>query len=426
MNVNREWAKAIASWWLLLSAVLVSATRLVLGPISTEPKIVLYGGIVIAAAYCVVVIRRVQVDSTLSLIWTAYLFTLGIPLLRYDANVSDWKVYFVYVVTFFVILIIPTLFSSGGFVDWFLDRLILVATLVALLGIGIYFRVGLAIDIGLIFQPLEIYYPDRPRPRRGHSLYISPSAFGGWLLLVVFFGIIKSIAADGRQKYMYSFGTIIIAFAIILTNTRGVVGAFAVGLGVFTTTYFISKNQTKFAWAFIKRGLISGVAGALLLSFGVLPEFNAISRLTGILEGDHLASVAIRIEIWKDGIEMFLSAPFFGVGLDRYGEYVSTADRFAANPHNVFVQWLAETGSVSTFIVLTAIFVCVRPAISSILGETESFQTQYSIALIGTLAAFFAENFFGSSIRYAAPLLLFWVLLAMTRVLHNSEQVYPE
>ena len=333
--------------------------------------------------------------------------------------------FIVYVAVFAAVLIVQTIFSNRTNLLQFVDVLLLCSTGMALIGIGIYFRFGPALDIGMVFQPHETFFPDRLRPRRARGIYVSSSAYGGWLLLTVFFGIARALSSTGKHKLRYIIMSAIILVGIVLTNARGVVGALIIGLLVYTTIHFLTGTLDEHIWTFTKGAIVVLPSVYLLSLSDLLPGFNVIARFIGILQGDHLASVSTRVKIWRDGIDIFLSNPLFGVGLNRFGEHVSVGTKFAANPHNILIQWLAETGLVSTILVCTAILISIRTAVAITLTQVDCFEYHYSVAVIAATGALFAENMVGSSLRYASPLFLFWVLLASTRTLQSSDGDFP-
>jgi len=422
---NKQQKQSILVFVLTITALLLSTKRLHALTFSIEPKVVLYLSLGVVVLTYLLIVKRIRVDTRLVLVWMVYLLALAVPLLQRGGNSGDWKMYLVYVVVFAAVLFVPTILSNRAYVLQFVDVLLLCSTALALVGIGIYFRVGPAIDIGMVFQPHETFFPDRLRPRRARGIYVSSSAYGGWLLLTVFLGIARAISSAGNQKFRYIPMSIIILLGIFLTNSRGVVGALLIGLLVFTTILLLTGTRNVHLWTFTKAVTILLPGGFLLSSSGLLPGFNVIDRFIGILHGDHLHSVSTRVRIWRDGVEIFLSNPLFGVGLNRFGEHVSVGTRFAANPHNILIQWIAETGLVSTLLICAAILIAIRPAVATVLTQTESFEYYYSVAVIAATAALFAENMVGSSLRYASPLFLFWVLLATTRALHTSDGDTP-
>jgi O-antigen ligase len=355
----------------------------------------------------------------------AYILALALPLLQRWGDPGSWKMYIVYVVVFAAVLFVQTIFSNRTNLLLFVDMLLVCSTVMALIGIGIYFRFGPALDIGMVFQPQETFFPDRLRPRRARGIYVSPSAYGGWLLLTVFFAIARGISSAGNQKLRYIIMSAIILFGIILTNARGVVGALIIGLLVYITIHFLTGTRHEHIWTFTKGAIVVLPSAYLLYLTDLLPGFNVIDRFIGIRQGDHLASISTRVKIWQDGIDIFLSNPLFGVGLNRFGEHVSVGTRFAANPHNIIIQWLAETGLVSTLLACAAILISIRTAVAIILTQVDSFEYHYSIAIIAATGALFAENMVGSSLRYASPFFLFWVLLASTRTLQSSNGDFP-
>jgi len=417
--------RSVLVFILTITALLLSTKRFHVFTFSVEPKVILYPCLGISVLTYLLIVEELRVDTRFVLVWVMYLLALAVPLLQRGGDPASWKMYLVYVFVFTAVLLVPTILPNQTRVLQFIDVLLLCSTALALIGIGIYFRVGPALDIGMLFQPHETFFPERLRPRRARGIYVSSSAYGGWLLLTFFFAIARAVSSAGNRKFRYITISVIVLFGIVLTNARGVVGALFIGLFAYTTILLLTGTRNEHIWTFTKGAAVLLPGVFLLSSRNLLPGFNVLDRFVGILQGDHLASVSTRIKIWSDGIEIFLSNPLLGVGLNRFGEHVSVGTRFAANPHNILIQWLAETGLISTLLVCTAILIAVRPAVATILTQTDSFEYHYSVALIAATAALFAENMVGSSLRYASPLFLAWVLFATMRVLHSFDGDFP-
>ena len=84
-------------------------------------------------------------------------------------------------------------------------------------------------------------------------------------------------------------------------------------------------------------------------------------------------SVTYRGDYWHAGIEMFKSHPWFGVGLDAYGDYYRAERTLAATlrrgpstvsnaAHNVFIDIAATAGIFALLAYLAVIFIGMRAA----------------------------------------------------------------
>jgi O-antigen ligase len=79
-------------------------------------------------------------------------------------------------------------------------------------------------------------------------------------------------------------------------------------------------------------------------------------------------ALSYRLNLWETGLHMWQANPITGIGSNNYkhayAQYASRADDpFAHNPthsHNIYVEWLAETGLVGGLGLLAIVVLCVR------------------------------------------------------------------
>ena len=79
-------------------------------------------------------------------------------------------------------------------------------------------------------------------------------------------------------------------------------------------------------------------------------------------------ALTYRLNLWETGLRMWQAEPLTGIGSNNYkrayAQYASRADdRFVANrthSHNIYVEWLAETGLVGGLGLVCIIVLCVR------------------------------------------------------------------
>lgn len=145
---------------------------------------------------------------------------------------------------------------------------------------------------------------------------------------------------------------------LVIVLSKSVQGGFLFSLGVFALIILISSKislRLLFAWL-----------GASTIAFiSVILGLLKIGPLAGFLFQD---SISFRGDYWRAGIAMFKSNPFFGIGLDSYGDnYRTYRDHAAASrrgldavsnsAHNLLID-LAATGGLllASFIVILNIF----------------------------------------------------------------------
>jgi hypothetical protein len=155
------------------------------------------------------------------------------------------------------------------------------------------------------------------------------------VLLVV--GILLSLYwVTERQYGVVRFGWLgalgLFLYALALTQSRGGFLALLGGLVVFL--------RMRFGWL-----------TTLLLGAFLLPLFFVVfaGRQTAI--STTAGTGQERIQIWSDGLILFRKAPLFGVGLDKYEEFVGHV------AHNSYLQAFTELGIFGGILFVGA-FVC--------------------------------------------------------------------
>ncbi len=185
----------------------------------------------------------------------------------------------------------------------------------------------------------------------------------------------------------------ILLYGVYLTDSRGA---------------FLAVMAMAGVWIWRKRGLI--VAGTL----GAAGMAVLMMLPTRMQELDASESSAYgRIETWYDGIQMFISYPIFGVGVNNF------TDHTYLTAHNSFVLVLAETGIVGYTVWLALVVYCVLMPIMVLrlpadLGNDEyqplwTQERKVAMTLLIAQVGFFACAFFLSR----SYIILLYILVGM-------------
>jgi O-antigen ligase len=188
--------------------------------------------------------------------------------------------------------------------------------------------------------------------------------------------------------------SLILLYAIYLSEARQGLIAIALGIGSYSTVYVYSRNR--------KIGFLTLFSGLTVSFFSILGMLQ-IGPLTSIL---YKPSVTVRGYYWRAGIEMVKDHPYFGVGLDRYGAFFKQYrdstyslnygfDITSTNAHNVPIQMFATGGifvglgylGIITFVFLRGLKGIKqhsgnnRLAIASVFSAWLAFQAQSIISI---------------------------------------------
>jgi hypothetical protein len=154
------------------------------------------------------------------------------------------------------------------------------------------------------------------------------------------------------EKVHFVFWSLLNLFLIVQSGSIQGIGILFVGLG----TLVILK-------AFTQKNLISGffVTGLLFLS-GIVVLVGTAGR--GFLGGALFQqTVTYRLDYWQAGWQMFLWNPWFGLGIDSYGDYYreyrsleatekTGPARVANTEHNIFLDLMSGGGFLSGFFLI--------------------------------------------------------------------------
>ena len=207
-----------------------------------------------------------------------------------------------------------------------------------------------------------------------------------------------SMMMDGCEKNKIRVGYFVYAllafFVIKQTDSQQGFLVLAGGSAVVLLIW-ISKSQMKFL------GIPALVSSAISFVLVALGSLN-IGPLAGLLYKD---SVAYRGDYWRAGWEMTVQHPFFGVGLDSYGDWYRRARSVTATlrrgpeitsnaSHNVFIDFSASGGfplaAIYLFLMVLVVIAAVRivrrsnsfdPVATGLIAVWIAYQAQSVISL---------------------------------------------
>lgn len=193
----------------------------------------------------------------------------------------------------------------------------------------------------------------------------NPNFAAAFLGMGVALSLSYLVAANASIKYKIAAAiyVVIAIFDILKSDAQQgiIVSALSIGLiGYFLAMYQFKKSILKYIYLTI---------GGLVTFIGILGTLQ-IGPLSKVL---YKASVTYRGDYWHAGIEMFKNHPWFGVGLDSYGDYYRANRTLEATlrrgpstvsnaAHNVFIDIAATAGVFALIAYLAVIFLGFRAA----------------------------------------------------------------
>ena len=234
-----------------------------------------------------------------------------------------------------------------------------------------------------------------------------------------------------RGKLLYLAAVVSMVAGVVATNSRG---GFVGLVAVVIFCFLISPRK--------KLGL---TIGAVLLSIGLLVAPEQYWTEMGTIVPDALDSEwgtgGQRLRFWGVAMDMFLSNPLFGVGLNNFEYNVKNyvpAELWENDPrrylgqaaHSVYFTILSETGAAGALLVAAITYFSVR-SIRSILTEARRMEalanvdgtTRANLLAIRGLAYGLGGGMFGYGVSgifltaFAYP--NFWYVVALVVALEN-------
>jgi O-antigen ligase len=197
------------------------------------------------------------------------------------------------------------------------------------------------------------------------------------------------------------------ASIVIIYQTKSVQGYLNLATGIIVTGLlwlFMSKKKT---FAILASGL-AGAGGALI--------FLGLVNMGPLSDSLYKSSLAARGYYWRAGIKMLFDHPFFGVGMDGYGEWYRRSRNLEdtlVNPgihsdaaHNIFLDF-ASSGGFPLILIYLAILGLVILSVIRVVRRNNGFNP-YFVALVAAWVAYQAQSFI--SINQIGLAIWGWVL----------------
>ena len=230
------------------------------------------------------------------------------------------------------------------------------------------------------------------------------SAFMGMIAVISFTLVLNNAQ---KQSYKFGFALVSVSSLIVVYETLSKQGYlnFIAGSGaVIILWLFMTKRKSL--------GLVASGLGAIGTVFTFLGLINA-GPLANLL---YKGSLEARGMYWQAGIKMLIEHPFFGVGMDRFGDFFhrSRPADYAAKgffsysnaAHNVYLD-IASNGGFALLGIYLAILAITITSIIRYVKRSEGFDV-YFVAIIGAWVAYQSQAFI--SINQIGLAIWGWVL----------------
>lgn len=294
-----------------------------------------------------------------------------------------------------VFLISSALIADSDFIKKFLRVSVIVGIILIIYGNIQYFNL----------DPLpftNLYTVNAPVGTLGNSNF--QSAFMGMIAVIVF-----TMALNSAFSIAVRIGLALTGFAavVVIYETLAKQGYFALMAGTLVVAIL---------WLFMNKRKTLGIAVSSFGAIGVGLVFLGLINSGPLASYLYKGSLEARGYYWRAGIKMLLDHPFFGVGMDSFGDwfrrsrprefYENGFFSYTNSAHNVYLD-IASSGGFPLFLIYCAIIALVILSIVKVVERQTGFDI-YFVAIVGAWVAYQAQSFV--SINQLGLAIWGWVL----------------
>jgi putative inorganic carbon (hco3(-)) transporter len=293
-------------------------------------------------------------------------------------------------------------------------KVMLISTIgVALFGFYQVYERGYT-DLYFHLYPLQ---EDALEPWAGRitSFLFHFNSLAGYLNLVLPFSIACMTFAQHRALRILGLVCHTVAgAALFFTGSRG--GLIAYGGMLLISIWFLKPKRTAWPKVLLSIALAAGLVLSLQERGGGAGRLQDVDEFTQ----------TTRLALWGAAGAMFLGHPVLGVGYGNYrslyNDYLPGITPDQLDAHNLYLQFLAETGVVG-FLAFCVLMVAFSRIAIKLARQADSFHRLVGVGLGGALAASLihgmVDYIFNASPQFGA---LFWLVLGLGMVAWEQRQ----
>ena len=252
-------------------------------------------------------------------------------------------------------------------------------------------------------------------PRLGgwvYGPYVNHNHYAGLMEMLMPIPLVAALSSvvQGPRKRIAAIAAAVMAVTIFLSGSRGGMVAFAVQMAVLGTVLVRRRKSrtmalTMGAFLAVMFGLLAWLGGGQLSERLASIHTEAQTELAG----------GVRMDIDRDGINMFKLKPVLGWGLGTfatvYPHYRSFYSEFFINEaHNDYLQLLVEMGALGVVTMLWFLGVCYYRAIRKLHDWTKEPNGLVALAAMLGITGILVHSFVDFNLQVPANAALFYVL----------------
>jgi hypothetical protein len=222
--------------------------------------------------------------------------------------------------------------------------------------------------ISMMMGPFVSFYDENLQMKfMGINMW-SHVGFGRYMGFAFITALVNIFYTGYLKKFQFDKFFLLITFAgLILSGLRSAITCSLI-IAAVVTIYSLKKKNIPLGKIFL---FIAGGAVILLIaayfnnSFSIL--FNRYSQVLNIFHQKDLndGAISTRLHIYRYSVELFLQNVFIGKGLGSfYDESLYLYTRGLKYPHNIFIEYAIELGSLGLMFILSLLIYLYKKVIS--------------------------------------------------------------
>jgi O-antigen ligase len=274
-------------------------------------------------------------------------------------------------------------------------------------------------------NPEQIYWLRTPAQAQPFGPFINRHHFAACMELTLGLplGLLIAGAVERERRVLYLFAVVIMAIALVLTNSRGgvlslaveVMFLFIMGGAVRQRKDEADKGTSRVRAALVRAGLGTLLVLALLSAALLFGGEQSLSRLVGTVNADDPTSG--RAQFWRGTVALVRTHPVIGAGLGAFGVAYTRHDPLNGalrleQAHNDYLQILADAGLIGGVLALLFVATLFRQGFAR-LGAADKFRRGVALGALAACAAVLVHSFFDFPLHITSNALLFLLLAAL-------------
>ena len=247
-------------------------------------------------------------------------------------------------------------------------------------------------------------------------------------------GPLGNSGSNGVAAFESQMAIFFIALATFEKKTSRKVGLYALtAINIFCLLYSFSRGgylaflAALVAYALIRQRKLIPILLVFILGWQFFVPQSVVERVT-MTEDDNgklEESAALRVELWKDALQLIQSNPILGTGYDTY-EFMGRVGSFR-DTHNFYLKTTVETGIIGLAVFLTILVSFWRMGWSLFRRAAQDRLFRgVGLGMATCTVSIAVANFFGDRWTYMGINGLVWVLLGLIALAHSELDKAPQ